>query len=111
MYNPSNSDVIVVKRILRYLARTITFYYRFCVLLGGNIVSWSSKKQPTMSKSSTEVEYRALATVAVEVTWVQFLLRDIHVHLPYTPLALCDNISATYLAYNLVLHSKIMQGT
>ncbi|GAA0154729.1 hypothetical protein LIER_37950 [Lithospermum erythrorhizon] len=104
MHNPSEADMTAAKRILRYLAGTSTL--GFCVILGDNIVSWSSKKQPTISRSSTEVEYRALATVAAEVTWLQFLLKDLQVTLSEVPLALCDNISTTYLAYNLVLHSR-----
>ncbi|GAA0157665.1 hypothetical protein LIER_14886 [Lithospermum erythrorhizon] len=66
----------------------------------------SSKQQPTVSRSSTEAEYQALATAASEVTWLQFLLKDPKVSIPEVPVAPCDNISTTYLAYNPVLHSS-----
>ena len=40
----------------------------FCVFLGPNLVSWNAKKQPTVARSSTEAEYRALAHTATEIT-------------------------------------------
>lgn len=73
----------------------------FCLFLGSNLVSWCAKKQPTVARSSTEVEYIALAQTAVDVTWVQQLLLDLHV-LPTLPhLIWCDNQSAIALASNL----------
>ena len=76
------------------------------MFLGANLISWSSKKQPTVARSSTEVEYRALASTAAEITWLQYLLKDLRIPLLATPAILCDNISATYLAHNPVLHSR-----
>ena len=49
----------------------------FCTLLGPNLVSWSAKRQPTVSHSSTEAEYRALSSTARELTWISNLLRDL----------------------------------
>uniref|UniRef100_A0A2N9GHR0 Integrase catalytic domain-containing protein n=1 Tax=Fagus sylvatica TaxID=28930 RepID=A0A2N9GHR0_FAGSY len=42
---------------------------------------WASKKQPTVSRSSTKAEYRSLAVGAAEVAWIRMLLRDLHVFL------------------------------
>ncbi|XP_059306498.1 uncharacterized mitochondrial protein AtMg00810-like [Lycium ferocissimum] len=53
-----------------------------CVFLGSNYVSWASKKQTTMARSSAEAEYRALASLAAEITWLTYILRDIGVSLP-----------------------------
>ncbi|GAA0174815.1 hypothetical protein LIER_41791 [Lithospermum erythrorhizon] len=78
----------------------------YCVLFSGNLVSESTKKQPTVVRSSTGAEYRALASVAAEITWLQMLFKDLHVYFPTSLVALCDNIFATYLAYNPVLHSR-----
>ena len=51
----------------------------FCTFLRQNIISWCAKKQPTISRSSTEAEYRAMANTTAELTWLTFLLRDLHV--------------------------------
>ena len=78
----------------------------FCVMLGSNIVSWSAKRQPTVSRSSTEAEYRALANTACEITWLSFVLRDLGVPQPKPAVLRCDNLSAVHLTANPVLHSR-----
>ncbi|PKU69447.1 Retrovirus-related Pol polyprotein from transposon TNT 1-94 [Dendrobium catenatum] len=78
----------------------------YCTFLGNNILSWSVKKQNTVSRSSTEAEYRALAAATAEVIWIRKLLQDFNVKLK-TPTELrCDNMSAIALANNPVFHSK-----
>jgi len=56
--------------------RSIT---RFCIFLGTSLVSWKSKKQNTVSRSSSEVEYRALATTTCELQWITYRLNDLPV--------------------------------
>ncbi|XP_051230290.1 uncharacterized mitochondrial protein AtMg00810-like [Lolium perenne] len=51
----------------------------FAVFVGANLISWSSKKQPTVSRSSTEAEYKALANGAAEAIWVDSLLKELGV--------------------------------
>ncbi|GKC60254.1 ribonuclease H-like domain-containing protein [Tanacetum coccineum] len=46
-----------------------------CVFLGNNLLSWSSKRQPTLSRSSAEAEYRGVANAVVETCWIWNLLR------------------------------------
>jgi hypothetical protein len=46
----------------------------FAIFLGGNLVSWSSRKQSSISHSSTESEYNALADAIAELIWIQVLL-------------------------------------
>ncbi|KAH9778887.1 retrovirus-related pol polyprotein from transposon RE1 [Citrus sinensis] len=72
----------------------------YCVYLGSNLVSWSSKKQNIISRSSVESEYRALALAMSEVLWITYLLKELKVSL-HKPLALhCDNNSAEALVSN-----------
>jgi len=51
----------------------------FSIYLGESLVSWKSKKQQTISRSSSEAEYRALAATTCEIQWLTYLLRDLHV--------------------------------
>lgn len=78
----------------------------YCIFLGNSLVSWSSMKQPTISRSSTEAEFRSFATTTCELLWLQSLLAEIGAFLPQPPTLWCDNIGATYLAANPVLHQR-----
>ncbi|CAL2228782.1 unnamed protein product [Prunus armeniaca] len=78
----------------------------YCIFFGSNLVSWSSKKQPTISRSSTESEYRQLALTAMELSWIQQLLQELHVSLPSPPLLWCDNTSSIALASNPIFHAR-----
>jgi hypothetical protein len=95
----------VVKRILRYVRYTIDIGLEFCsttstllsafsdadwagsmddrrstggyaIFYGGNLIAWSARKQSTVSRSSTESEYKALANATAELIWVQSLLQE-----------------------------------
>uniref|UniRef100_A0A803PQB9 Reverse transcriptase Ty1/copia-type domain-containing protein n=1 Tax=Cannabis sativa TaxID=3483 RepID=A0A803PQB9_CANSA len=78
----------------------------YCVYLGDTLVSWSSKKQVVVSRSSTESEYRALAQVSAEIAWIQALLKEFDFPLHYTPITWCDNMGASSLAANPVYHAR-----
>lgn len=132
---PTNVHWKAVNRILRYVKGTITTGLRirkspstllsvftdadwvgcldyrrstggFAVFLGPNLVSWSSWKQPTMSRSGTKAEYKALANGIAEVTWIQSLLKELGVHQARAPVLWCDNLGATYLTTNPVFHAR-----
>ncbi|GKC27796.1 ribonuclease H-like domain-containing protein [Tanacetum coccineum] len=77
---------------------------RYCVFLGNNLLSWSSKRQPTLSRSSTEAEYRGVANVVAKTCWLRNLLRELHTPLSFATLVYCDNVSAIYLSCNPVQH-------
>ena len=74
--------------------------------LGANCISWTAKKQPTVAQSSTEAEYRALATSVAELTWICYIVRDIGLYLKRPPVLFRDNVSALYLTVNPVIHAR-----
>ncbi|GKB64748.1 ribonuclease H-like domain-containing protein [Tanacetum coccineum] len=78
----------------------------YCVFLGNNLLSWSSKRQPTLSCSSAEVEYRGVANVVAETCWLRNLLRELHTPLTSATLVYCDNVNAVYLSCNPVQHHR-----
>ena len=61
----------------------------YCVFLGDNLISWSSKRQPTLSRSSAEAEYRAVANVVSETCWLHNLLLELHCPLTKATLVYC----------------------
>ena len=77
---------------------------RYCVFLGDNLISWSSKRQPTLSRSSVEAEYRGVANVVSECCWIRNLLLELHCPIDKATLVYCDNVSAIYLSSNPVQH-------
>ncbi|KAI3518778.1 hypothetical protein L1887_07591 [Cichorium endivia] len=78
----------------------------YCVFLGDNLVSWSSKQQPTLSGSSVEAKYKGVANAMTETTWLRNLLLELHIPLCQATIIYCDNISAVYLAKNMVQHQR-----
>ncbi|KAJ8750374.1 hypothetical protein K2173_014289 [Erythroxylum novogranatense] len=115
MQAPTEGHMKLVHRILRYdyadvdwagcpLTRHSTTGY--CTFLGQNIISWCAKKQHTVSRSSTEAEYRALANTAAELTWLTYLLQDFSIPQKVSPTIFCDNLSALYLTVNPVFHAR-----
>lgn len=75
-----------------------------CLYFGPNLVSWNSKKQPLVARSSAEAEYRGLANAIAELQCVQSLLEELRI--PFqTPTLLCDNLSAVMIAHNPLLHA------
>ena len=68
-------------------------------------MSLCAKKQPTVARSSAEVEYCAMAFTTAELTWLSYLLWDIGVPLNDPPCLFCDNLNALHLTVNPVFHS------
>ena len=113
MHNPTDVHLTAAKRILRYLrgilhcgllfrpnslqlqayadtdwaddpvdCRSTSVYL---VFLGSTPITWVSKKQCTVSRSSTEAEYRSLASATAELYWIRMVLRDLGIFLSNTP--------------------------
>ncbi|GKA70715.1 ribonuclease H-like domain-containing protein [Tanacetum coccineum] len=78
----------------------------YCVFLGNNLLSWSSKRQPTLSCSSAEVELRVVANVVAETCWLRNLLRYLHTPLSFATFVYCDNVSDVYLSSNTVKNHR-----
>ncbi|GKB02022.1 ribonuclease H-like domain-containing protein [Tanacetum coccineum] len=75
----------------------------YCVFLGNNLLSWSSKHQPTLSRSSA-AECRGVANTVAETCWIRNLLHELHTPLSSATIVYCDNVSDVYLSSNPVQH-------
>ena len=134
MHAPRTPHLAAINRILRYLKRTpgkgvcmknndsneICGYSDadyagsfdrksttgFCTFVGGNLVTWKSKKQNVTARSSAEAEYRAMASTASELTWIKQLLTDMGIT-NHSPMKMfCDNEAARHIASNPVFHER-----
>ncbi|KAK9062637.1 hypothetical protein SSX86_019825 [Deinandra increscens subsp. villosa] len=132
---PTQDHFSHVKRLLRYIKGTIHYgltftkqadsnilgysdaewarcietrrsTYGYSIFLGGNLVSWSAKKQHSVARSSCESEYRAMANTAAEIIWLTHLLRELHALSPDRPTLLCDKKSAIFMSQNPVAHKR-----
>ncbi|WVZ71392.1 hypothetical protein U9M48_019984, partial [Paspalum notatum var. saurae] len=70
----------------------------YVVFLGDNLIFWSSKCQPNVSRSSAEAEYLTIANGVAEASWLLQLLQELHHPPQHTTLVYCDNVSDVYLS-------------
>ena len=135
MHDPRDSHFSLIKRVFRYLKGTLAHglvlhrssshslvaysdadwagcpdtrrsTFGFCVYLGDNLISWSSRRQTTVSRSSAEAEYRAAATCVAETCWVRQLLQELHNPIHTATIVYCDNVSTVYMTANPVHHRR-----
>ncbi|GJU41913.1 ribonuclease H-like domain-containing protein [Tanacetum coccineum] len=135
MHDPREPHFAALKRIMRYVQGTLELGLQlyasattslvgytdadwagcpstrrstsgYCVFLGDNLLSWSAKRQHTISRSSAEAEYRGVANVVVETAWICNLLRELHSPLLIATLVYYDNVSAIYMSANPVQHQR-----
>ncbi|KAM0038353.1 putative RNA-directed DNA polymerase [Helianthus debilis subsp. tardiflorus] len=78
----------------------------FCVFLGNSLISWKSKKQSTVSRSSAEAEYRAMCAATCESIWLKNLLSELKVVVEVPINLFCDNNAALSIAANPVFHDR-----
>ncbi|GKA84106.1 putative RNA-directed DNA polymerase, partial [Tanacetum coccineum] len=135
MHAPSEEHMNVVYRILKYLksspgkglffgrnqehevsgytdadwagdrmdGKSTSGYFTF---VGGNLVTWRSKKQKVVSISSAEAEFRGMVHGICELLWIRRILRDLGIELNKPLKLYCDNESAVKIANNLVQHDR-----
>ncbi|GJW37724.1 ribonuclease H-like domain-containing protein [Tanacetum coccineum] len=135
MHDPREPHFLALKRILRYVWGTLDYGLQlfpssntsliaysdadwaacpttqrstsgYCIFLGNNLLSCSSKCQPTLSRSSADAEYRGVTNAVVETCWLRNLLRELHTPLSFATLVYCDNVTAVYLSCNMVHHQR-----
>ncbi|CAL0307768.1 unnamed protein product [Lupinus luteus] len=135
MHDPRIDHMSTLKRIIRYVQGTLDYDLHlyssptstlvsytdadwggcpdtrrstsgYCVFLGDNLISWSSKRQPTLSRSSSEAEYRGVANVVSKSCWIRNLLLELQCPVHKATLVYCDNVSAIYLSRNPVQHQR-----
>jgi len=82
--------------------RSVTGYF---ILLGSTPISWKTKKQSIVSRSSAEAEYRVMANATSEAIWLHNLLCSLHVPILSAQLY-CDNQAALHIAANPVFHER-----
>lgn len=132
---PRSTHYATILRILRYLKGTLfhDFFYSaqsplilrafsdtdwvgdptdrrsttsYCFLLGSSLISWRSKKQTHVARSSTEAEYCALTDTTSELLWLRWLLKDLDVSTSSTTPLYCDNQNDIHIAHNDVCHKR-----
>jgi len=79
---------------------------RFAFDVGGGVISWSSKKQPTIAMSSVEAKYIASANATKEVVWLRMLLQELDLPQTKATIIHADNQGSIALAHNPVSHSR-----
>ncbi|GJW31648.1 putative RNA-directed DNA polymerase [Tanacetum coccineum] len=78
----------------------------YLLILGGGPISWRTKKQSVVSRSSAEAEYRAMASTVGEILWVRWLLKDLQVDITTPTPLFCDNQAARHIANNPAYHER-----
>ena len=82
------------------------FTSSYCVFVDGNLISWKSKKQGVVSRSSAESEYRALAQSVCEIMWLHQLLMEVGIETPVPAKLWCDNQASLHIASNPMFHER-----
>jgi hypothetical protein len=78
----------------------------YCTYVWGNLVTWRSKKQGVVSRSSAEAEFRAMAQGICEGMWILRVLKELKIEVELPLKLYCDNKAAISIAHNPVQHDR-----
>ncbi|KAL2232808.1 UNVERIFIED_CONTAM: Retrovirus-related Pol polyprotein from transposon RE1 [Sesamum indicum] len=78
----------------------------FCIFLGPALISWKTKKQCTVSRSTAEAEYRSLAATVCELRWISYIMTDLGMSTSFPIDLFCDNKAALHILANPVFHER-----
>ncbi|KAL5840804.1 hypothetical protein ACOSQ4_013412 [Xanthoceras sorbifolium] len=78
----------------------------YCTFVGSNLVTWRSKKQNVVARSSAEAEFRAVAHGICEVIWIKRLLKNLKISNPLPMKLYCDNKATISITHNPVFHDQ-----
>ena len=79
---------------------------RYCMFIGGNLISWKSKKQDVLAKSSVEAKYQAMALATCELIWLKHLLQELRFGKDEQMKLICDNQAALHISSNPLFHEN-----
>jgi len=78
----------------------------YCTYVWGNLVTWRSKKQSVVARSSAEAEYRSMANGVCELLWIKRVLGELKLEINLPMKLFCDNKAAISIAHNPVQHDR-----
>ena len=79
---------------------------RYCVFIGGNLISWNSKEHDVAAKSSAKAKYRAMALATCELIWLKQLLQELRFGKDEQMTLVCDNQATLHVASSPVFHER-----
>jgi hypothetical protein len=82
-------------------------YYGYVSMLGSSLISWKSKKYPSVSSSTTQAEYTGLYESGREAVWLIRLLQSLEIPHIGSVSIMCDNQAAINLAKTEAFHDRI----
>ena len=78
----------------------------YFTLVGGNLVTWKSKKQKVVALSSVQAEFRGIAKGVTEILWIRKVLSELNCHQTQASPLYCDNKAAISISENPVQHDR-----
>ncbi|KAL0362215.1 UNVERIFIED_CONTAM: Retrovirus-related Pol polyprotein from transposon RE2 [Sesamum calycinum] len=78
----------------------------FCIFFGDALISWKTKKQSTVSRSTAEAEYRSMAATICELKWLSYILFDFGIFVPLPIQLYCENQAAMHIMANPIFHDR-----